>query len=142
MGRDWNTSYSDAEVLDILWRRAMGQSASQTALVIGATRNAVLGQIYRAEQALRGLDLDLLPDDLLLSLMDDLHGRGVEAARIGKRIGWPRMRVLAVAHAIRLDLARSNAASDAPRASRPGNRNGDLPLGWWAAGVFASPEVA
>lgn len=142
MSRAWAQSYSDADVSAILWRReAQGLSAAQIAATVGTTRSAICGLLHRVDQQMRGVDLDVVPDDVLLGLLDDLNGRGVLADEIGRRLGWNRLRVLGVAHAIRLDLARSNGPADAPRAIRPENRNGGLPLGWWAAGIW-NREVA
>lgn len=132
--------WSDAELLGLLWRRdALRQTAAQVALIVGATRSAVCGALHRVDQALIGTNgaaiADSLSDGQLLALLDEVQGRGTAADVAGRRLNLSRLQVLAVIHAVRMDLARSNGPAGAPRASRPGNRNGDLSLGWWADGL-------
>lgn len=132
--------WSDAELLGLLWRRdALRQTAAQVALIVGATRSAVCGALHRLDQAVvgtSGADLaDRLTDGQLLALLDEVQGRGTAADVAGRRLNLSRLQVLGVIHAVLMDLARSNGPAGAPRASHPGNRNGDLSLGWWADGL-------
>lgn len=128
------TAYSDRSVLAMLWAAdARGLSASAIAPLHDTTRNAVLGMINRCRRAGEAHPVEGFADSVLLALLDDLHGRGVEAEAIGRRMGIPRAAVLWIAHQVRLDLARSEGE---PRATRPGNRDGDLPLAWWTAGAW------
>ncbi len=131
---------SDAELLALLWRRdALRQTAAQIALILGDTRSAICGALHRVDQAVAdasGAELaDRLTDGQLLALLDEVQGRGTSAEVAGRRLRLSRLQVLAVIHTVRLDLARSYGPAGSPRASRPGNRNGDLPLGWWADGL-------
>ena len=134
-------AYSDSEILDILWRRdRLRQSAGQIAVTVGASRSAICGVLFRSDAQLRDFSPDHVADEVLLALMDDLHERGMSAESIGARLGWPPLRVLAVAHRIWLDLVKSNGPADAPRAVKPENRTGGMPQGWWAAGIWARVE--
>jgi hypothetical protein len=129
--------WADTEILGALWRmRALGQSAAQVAMTLCATRSAVLGMVRRAECATP--DPDGLADDVLLSILDDFHGRGVSAVEIGRRLRLPRLAVLGLVHVLQLDFARSNGGE---RAQHKGNRDGDLPLGWWASGIWARGAI-
>jgi hypothetical protein len=129
--------WTDAEILGALWRmRALGQSAAQVAMTLGVTRSAVLGMVHRAECATP--EPKTLADETLLSLLDDFRGRGIAAAEIGRRMNLPRLAVLGLLHVVLLDFAHSNGGE---RAMRPGNRDGDEPLGWWAQGIWARAEI-
>lgn len=135
-----SAAYSDAAVLDMLWRfHALNMPASQIAPLHDTTRSAVLGMVARCQRAGEAFPPDMFADATLLSMLDDLHGRGIEALHIGKRMGINRAAVLWLAHVIRLDLART---AGEPRATRIGNRNGDLPLAWWTAGAWKQEGAA
>lgn len=129
--------WTDTEILGALLRmRGKGQSAAQVAVTLGATRSAVLGMVNRVERATP--DPDTLADEVLLSVLDDFRGRGVAASLIARRLRLSRMAVLGLVHQLQMDFAHSNGGE---RAMRPGNRDGDEPLGWWEPGIWARGEI-
>jgi biotin operon repressor len=132
MSHGMNFVWTDEILLDVLWRwDGRRQSAGVIATTLGITRNAVLGAVHRAIRAGQAFDWEALADCTLLAVLDEFHGRGTPAEVLGRRLGQPRMAVLHMIHCLRVDAARAEAPG--PFATRPGKRNGDLPLGWWAA---------
>jgi hypothetical protein len=133
-------AFTDADCLAMArYCRVGGMPASQVAPLFNTTRNSVLGMINRISRAGQALDLGGLADQVILSVLDDLRGRRLSAERIGARLGLTRVMVLAIVHEVETDLARSEGPD---LALRPGNRDGDLALGWWADGIWAREGVA
>lgn len=123
--------YTDADVLQILWRKdAKGQTGGQIAAIHGITRNAVLGLLHRCAH------VDFMPDhfsDSALLAMVDRVGSGVAANVVAKDFGIMRFNVLALVHAVRLDLARAGGCT----CERAENRDGGMPAQWWRDGLAA-----
>ena len=66
-----NPVWTDADILDALWRRdAKGHSAATIAATFGVSRNAVLGVLHRIDRAGAAFDWEALADCTLLSVLD------------------------------------------------------------------------
>jgi GTP-sensing pleiotropic transcriptional regulator CodY len=75
-----------------------------------------------------GRKTDSRDDDLrILRMLDMSDGDGLPASAIAERFGMTRNAVCGVLHRIR------SAEVPDGRRLRKGNRNGDLPRGWWRA---------
>ena len=125
----FRTSYSDADALQILWRKdAKVQTGGQIAAIMGVSRNAVLGLLQRCKRV--AFEADHFSDGALLAMIDRV-GAGVAADVVAKDFGITRFNVLAVVHAVRLDLGRAGGCT----CVRAENRNGGMPAQWWRDGL-------
>lgn len=67
-------------------------------------------------------------DEQVLQMLDMADGDGMTAAEIALRMGTSRSAICGILFRVRSELAESEQGS---RVTRPENRDGALPRGWW-----------